>query len=162
MTKWSKEKKYYNILQELTGELDTLMNNYLQKLHNAFHEDYGLKHSHTDIVNKIKQDCMFVCYNKLGRIAFDERSEEEAIEEILEYNYDITDIEHMKEVEGIDLFSHLHSLNESCLKRTDQEWVQFGIHELLQGGKVNPGPIGSKRTQFCKCCGELVYISKEP
>ncbi len=22
-------------------------------------------------------------------------------------------------------------------------------------------PVGSKRTQFCKCCGEQIYISKE-
>ena len=157
-----KDTRYDKVLNELENDFDLLMGNYLQKLHNTFHEEYGLKDSHTDIVNKIRHDCMSIFSNKLGRITFDDRSEEEAIEEILEYNFDMKDIEHMKEVEGINLFSHLHSLNENCLKRTDQEWFQFGIHELLQGGKVNPGPIGSKRRQFCKCCGELVYISKEP
>jgi hypothetical protein len=157
-----KDTRYDKVLQELKNDFDVLMGNYLQRLHNAFHEDYGLKHSHTDIVNKIKQDCMSICSSKLGRIAFDERSEEEVIKEILEYNYDMADIKHMKEVEGIDLFSHLASLNENCLKRTDPEWFQFGIHALLQSGKVNPGSRGSKRTQFCKCCGEQIYISNEP
>ena len=157
-----KETKYKKVLHELKGEFDVLMDNYLQKLHNTFHEDKGLELSHEDIINKIKQDCMSIFSNNLGRIAFDDRSEEEVIKEILEYNYDITDIKHMKEVEGIDLFSHLHSLKENCLKRTDPEWFQFGIHGLLQSGKVNPGPRGSKRTQFSKCCGEQVYISHEP
>ena len=157
----SKGTRYDKVLQELKREFDVLIGNYLQKLHNAYHEDYGLKHSHTDIVNKIKHDCMSIYSSKLETIAFDDRSEEEIIKEILEYNYDMADIKHMKEVEGIDLFSHLHSLSENCLKRTDPEWFQFGIHELLQSGKVNPGSRGSKRTQFCKCCGEQIYISKE-
>jgi hypothetical protein len=154
-----KETKYKEVLQELKNEFDLFMGKYLEKLHNAFHEAYGLQHSHTDIVNKIKQDCMSIFSNNLGRIGFAERSEEAVIKEILGYNYDIADIKHMKEVERIDIFSHLHSLNENCLKRTDPEWFQFGIHELLQGGKVDPGPIGSRRTQFCKCCGEQIYIS---
>jgi len=59
---------------------------------------------------------MSIFSNNLERIAFDERSEEEVINEILEYNYDMADIKHMKEVEGIDLFSHVNSLNENCLK----------------------------------------------
>lgn len=47
-------------LEELKGEFDTLMYTYLQKLHNAFHEDNGLEVSHEVIVNKIKQDCMSI------------------------------------------------------------------------------------------------------
>jgi hypothetical protein len=162
VNKLNKSTRYDKVLQELKGEFNVLMGNYLQQLHNAFHEDKGPKLSHEGIVNKIKQDCMFIFSDNLGRIAFDERSEEEVVKEILEYNYNMTDIKHMKEVEGIDLFSHLHSLNENCLKRTDPEWFQFGIHELLQRGKVIPGAVGSKRTQFCKCCGEQIYISKDP
>jgi hypothetical protein len=158
----TKATKYDKVLQELKDEYDTLMGSYLQRLHNAFHEDNGLKLSREDFVEKIKQDCMsIILSHKLGRIAFDNRSEEEVINEILEYNYDMVDIKHMKELEGIDLYSHVDSLNEDCVKRTDPEWFQFGIHELLQNGKVDPGPIGSKRTQFCKCCGEQIYISHE-
>jgi hypothetical protein len=155
------ETKYDKSLQELGGEFDLLMNNYLQKLHDAFHEDNGLELSHTDIVNKIKQDCMSTFSSKLGRIAFDDRSEDEVIKEILEFNYTMTDIKHMKEVEGVDLFSHLASLSENCLKHSDTGWFTFGIHELIQKGKVDLGPKGSKRTQFCKCCGDPIYISCE-
>lgn len=154
----SKETKYDKALQELKGEFDVLMSDYLQKLHYASHEDNGLKLSHEDIINKIRQDCMSIFSNILGCIAFDDRSEEEVIKEILEYNYDMADIKHMKEVERKDLFSHLHSLNEYCIKRTEPGWVQFGIHQLIQNGKVIPGTVGSKRTQFCKCCGEQIYI----
>jgi hypothetical protein len=157
----NREPKFDNVLQELKGELNALMNRYLQKLHNAFHEDYGLELSHEDFVSKIKQDCMSIFSNNLGRIAFDDRSEDEVIKEILEYNFDVADIKHMKEVEGVDLFSQLGSLNENCVKRTDPEWFQFGIHKLLLEGKVDLGPIGSRRTQFCKCCGEQIYISHE-
>jgi len=157
-----KATKYDKVLQELKDEFDTLMGSYLQRLHNAFHEDYGLKLSHEDFVKKIKQDCMSIFSNKLGRIAFDNRSEEEVINEILAYNYDEKDIKHMKEIEKIDLYSHLHSLEENCVKRSDPKWYQYGIHELLQNGKVDLGPIGSKRTQFCKCCGEQIYISNSP
>ena len=156
-----KETKYDKALQELESEFDLLMHNYLQKLHTAFHEDNGLEPSHEDIVNRIKQDCMSIFSNKLGRIAFDDRSEDEVIKEILEYNYDMMDVKHMKEVEGLDLFSHLNQLNEYCLKRNDPGWFQFGIHELLQDGKVIPGRIGSKRTQFCKCCGEQIYLTNK-
>jgi hypothetical protein len=152
--KLNKETKYNKVLQDLKGEFDEIMSDYLQKLHNAFHEDYGLQHFHSDIVNKIKHDCMSIYSSKLETITFDERSEEEVIKEILEYNYDITDIKHMKEVERINFFSHLRSLNQNCLKRTDPEWFQFGADELLENGR-----IGSKRTQFCKYCGEQVHIS---
>ena len=67
----------------------------------------------------------------------------------------------MIKVEGINLFSHLQMLNQNCIKRGDPEWALVGIPEMLQNGKVNPGSVGSKRTQFCKCCGEPIYISKE-
>jgi hypothetical protein len=149
---------YNKALQKLKNEIDVLLSKHLQKLHNAFHEDNGLNHSHTAIIDKIKQDCMSIFFNKLGRIASDDRSEEEVVKEILEYNYDMEDIKYMKEVERKDLFSHLYSLNEYCIKRTDPQWSQFGIHELIRKGKVIPGSIGSKRTQFCKCCGEQIYI----
>ena len=59
--------KYKEALEELKGEFDTLMYTYLQKLHNAFHEDNGLEVSHEVIVNKIEQDCMFYFSNKLGK-----------------------------------------------------------------------------------------------
>jgi len=160
-SKLTKDTKYDKVLQELESEFGMLMGNYLQKLHNAFHENYGLKDSHTDIIDKIKHDCMSIFSIKLGRISFDERSEEEVIEEILKYNFDMKDIKYMKEVERIDLFSHLGSLNTNCVKRTGPEWFQFGIHELLQEGKIDLGPVGSRRTQFCKCCGEQIYISHE-
>jgi hypothetical protein len=162
MNRLSKDSTYKLTLQKLEGDFDRLMDNYLQKLHNAFHEDYGQKDSHTDIINKIKHDYMSIFSNKVGRITLDERSEDEVIKEILEYNFDMSDIKYMKQIEGIDLFSHLALLNENCVKRTDPEWFQFGIHELLQEGKVDLGPIGSRRTQFCKCCGERIYISHEP
>jgi ribosomal protein L37E len=153
--------QYDKVLQELKREIDALMEEYLQKLHNAFHEDYGLKRSHVNIVNRIKRDCMSIFSDKLGRIAFDDRSEDEIIKEILEYNHDMMDVKHMKEVEGLDLFSYLNQLNEYCLKRNDPGWFQFGIHELLQNGKVIPGRIGSKRTQFCKRCGEQIYLTNK-
>jgi hypothetical protein len=161
VNKLGKETKYEKVLQGLKNEFGVLKDNYLQKLHSALHEDEGLTLSHTDIVSKIEQDCISIFSNP-GRIAFDERNEESVIKEILEYNYDMADIKHMKEVEGINLFSHLHSLNEGCIKRTDPEWFQFGIDELLREGKVDLGPLGAKRTQFCKCCGEQIYISNEP
>ena len=153
----NRERKYDKVLQE-ENKSRVLMNDHLQKLHNAFHEDNGLNLSHKDIFDKIRQDCLSIFSNILGCVAFDGRSEEEVVNEILEYNYDMKDIKHMKEVEGIDLFSHLNSLNEYCIKRSDQKWFQFGIHELMQNGKVIPGSIGSRRTQFSKCCGEQIYI----
>jgi hypothetical protein len=153
---------YDMVLRELSDELNVLMDNYLQKLHTGYHEDHGIKDSHTDIINKIKRDCMSIFSDRLGKIGFDDRSEEEVIKEILEYNYDEKDIQHMKEIEKIDLYSHLHMLGENCIKRSNPGWFQYGIHELLQKGKVDPGSIGSKRTQFCKCCGEQIYISNSP
>jgi hypothetical protein len=135
------------------------MTKYAPKLHEASHEDNkGVKLSHSELVGKIQQDCIRVCAENTERIEFSEAREEEVIEEILEYNHDEADIEHMVTVENIDLYSHLSSLKEHCIKRTDPEWFQFGIHELLRNGKVNPGPLGSKRTQFCKCCGDQIYI----
>jgi hypothetical protein len=111
---------------------------------------------------------MSLSFNNLGRIAFDNRSEEEVIKEILEYNYDMADInydmadiKHMKEVERLDLYPIINQLNENCLKRTDPEWFSFGIHELLQNGKVDLGRRGSKRIQFCKWCGEGIHISSD-
>ena len=104
------ETKYKKALEELKGEFDTLMYTYLQKLHNAFHEDNSLEVSHEVIVNKIRQDCMSIFSIKLGSIAFDDRSEEEVIKEILEYNFDLPDVEHMKEVEGVDLYTFVNQL----------------------------------------------------
>jgi hypothetical protein len=134
---------------------------YLQKLHIIFHEDYGLKHSPTDIVNKIKRDCISVFSNKLESIAFYDRTQGQVIEEILQYNYDMEDIQHMTEVEQIELYPFLNWLNENCVKRTEPQWSQFGIHELIANGKANPGTIGVKRTQFCKYCGEAVNLGQD-
>jgi hypothetical protein len=67
----------------------------------------------------------------------------------------------MKEVEGIDLYPIINQLNENCLKRTDPEWFSFGVHELLQNGKVDLGPIGSNRIQFCKWCGEGIRLTSD-
>lgn len=72
----------------------------------------------------------------------------------------MADIRNTKEEEV--LFLHLESLNENCIKRTYPEWFQFNIYELLHGGKVDVEPIGNNCSQFCKCCGEQVYISNEP
>ena len=160
-SKLIKDTRYDKVLQEFKGDFDVLMRNYLQKLHDAFHEDKGIKYSHTDIVDKIKQDCMSIFSYKLGRITFDDRSEDEIIKEILEYNHDMMDIKHMTEVEGLDLYSYLHQLSEHCLKRNDPGWFQFGIHELLQNGKIIPGRIGSMRTQFCKFCGTQIYLTNK-
>ena len=124
-----KDTRYDKVLQEFKGDFDVLMRNYLQKLHDAFHEDKGIKYSHTDIVDKIKQDCMSIFSYKLGRITFDDRSEDEII--------------------------------KHCLKRNDPGWFQFGIHELLQNGKIIPGRIGSMRTQFCKFCGTQIYLTNK-
>lgn len=66
------ETKYKKVLQELKTEFDVLMHNYLQKLHIAFHEDNNLEVSHTEIVNKIKRDCMSIFSDKLETIAFDD------------------------------------------------------------------------------------------
>jgi hypothetical protein len=151
--------KYEKALRGLKGEFGTLMEKYLQKLHNAFHKDNGLNLSHNNFVDKVRQDCMSIFSNNLGRIALDERSEEEVTKEILEHNYDQEDIQYMKEIENIDLYSHLHTLERNCLKRSDTGWVTFGIHELIQNGKIDQASLGSKRTQFCKFCGEAVHIS---
>jgi hypothetical protein len=152
--------KYDRVIQELEKDYLILMTKYLSKLHDAFHEDNGSEASHEDLVNKIKQDGMSMCSN-LARIAFDDRTEEQVIEEILGYNYDMADVKHMRELEGLNLYPIVNQLNEYCIKRTDPEWFQFGIHELIQNGKVNPGTVGSKRTQFCKYCGEAVYLGQD-
>jgi hypothetical protein len=111
--------KYEAVLQELSEEHRILMAKYAPKLHEASHEDNkGVKLSHAELVGKIQQDCIRVCAENTERIIFSEASEEEVIEEILEYNHDEADIEHMVTVENIDLFSHLSS-KEYCIKRTD-------------------------------------------
>jgi hypothetical protein len=156
-----KQTKYAEVLQELEQEYLIVMTKYLSRLHDAFHEDNGFEASHEELVNKIKQDGISMCSNNLARIAFDDRTEEQVIEEILQYNFDMKDIQHMTEVEQIDLYPIVNQLNEYCIKRTDPEWFQFGIHELIQNGKVNPGTVGSKRTQFCKWCGEAVYLGQD-
>jgi hypothetical protein len=114
-----------------------------------------------ELINKIKQDCLLMCSNNLARLTFDDRTEEQVIKEILEYNFDETDIKHMKDVERIDLYPLLNWLDENCIKRKESQWFQFGIHDLIASGKANPGTIGSKRTQFCKFCGEEIYISMD-
>ena len=58
------------------------------------------------------------------------------LSEILEYNSDKADIEHMIEKEGINFFLHLQMLNKQCIKRADPEWSQFGISELLRMEKL--------------------------
>ncbi|MGH9988340.1 MAG: hypothetical protein ACRD8W_30770 [Nitrososphaeraceae archaeon] len=155
----NEDSRYNAILMELSKEYGNLMGKYAPKLHSASHEDNkGIKLSHVEMVRKIQQDCIHICTDNAMKITFSGAGEEELIGEILEYNYDEADVEHMIKVEKISLFSHLRVLNKYCIKRTDPEWFQFGIHELLQNGKVNPGALGSKRTQFCKCCGDQIYI----
>jgi hypothetical protein len=80
---------YDKAIRKLKREFGTLMNKYLQELHIAFHEDNGLSLSHNDFVEKVRQDCMSIFSNNLGKITFDDRSEEEVIKEILESNYDM-------------------------------------------------------------------------
>jgi hypothetical protein len=58
----------------------------------------------------------------------------------------------------LNLFSHLQLLNRKCVKHSDAEWSEFCISKRLQNKKVNPGPVGSKRTQFCKFCGEQICM----
>jgi hypothetical protein len=135
------------------------MTEYLSKLHGAFHEDIGLEASHVELVSKIKHYCILMCSNTLARLTFDDRAEEQVIQEILEYNYDEKDIKHMREVEHTDLYPLLNWLDKNCIKRTEPQWFDFGIHDLIANGKANPGTIGSKRTQFCKFCGEEIYAS---
>jgi hypothetical protein len=154
-----KQTKYDKVLEQLKNEYALLMTKYLSKLHHAFHEDNGLEVSHKDIVNRIEQDFMSISFNNLGGITFDDRTEEEIIKEILQYNYDMADVRHMKEVEQLNLYPIVNQLNEYCIKRTDPGWFQFGIHELMQNGKVNPGTVGINRPQFCRYCGEEVYLS---
>ena len=154
--------RYEKTLQELKEECEELMAKCAPELHKAFHEDQtGIEFSHMEMVKKIQEDCLRAYTEATYGITFRGEGEEEVIAEILEYNYDETDIEHMIKVEGINLFSHLQTLNRNCIKRADPEWSQFDIPELLRNGKVNPGPVGNKRTQFCKCCGDQIYISKE-
>jgi len=156
----SNDSRYNAILPELSKECEKLMGKYAPILHSACHADNkGIKLSHVELVRRIQQDCIQICTDHAMKITFRGAGEEELIGEVLEYNYDEADVEHMIKVEKISLFSHLRILNKNCIKRTDPEWFQFGIHELLQNGKVNPGPLGSKRTQFCKCCGDQIYVS---
>jgi hypothetical protein len=150
---------YEGVLQEIEKRYLELMTKFLPKLHDAYHKDKGLDASHVELVNKIKQDCVLMSSNTLERLTFDDRPEEEIIKEILEYNFDETDIKHMKQVERLDLYPFLNWLGEKCIKKTEPEWFQYRIHDLIASGKANPGTIGSKRTQFCKFCGEEVYIS---
>jgi hypothetical protein len=159
--KMKKAKKYDGVLQELEKKYMILMTTYLSKLHNAFHDDNGNEVSHEVIVSKIKQDCISICSRNLGSIAFDDRSEEEVVKEILEYNFDMADVKYIKEVEKADLYAIVNYLNENCIKRADPEWYTLGVHELLQNGKVDLGPRGSKRIQFCKWCGEGIYLSSD-
>jgi len=157
MSKVERLPSYDKILQDLEKQYLQLMTKHLSKLHDAFHKDKGLDASHVELINKIKQDCVLMSSNILARLTFDDRPEEEIVKEILEYNFDMEDIKHMKEVEHIDLYPLLHWLEENCVKRTGSEWFQFGIHELIANGKANPGTTGSKRTQFCMYCGEEIY-----
>ena len=156
-TKLSKETEYDKNLQKLKSECLILLDNYTQKLQSAYQEDKSLGFLNKDVVNKIREDCMRICSDTL-RLTFDERDEAVVIEEILEYNYDMNDIRYMKDTEKINLFSYVLQLNKYCIKKTDPEWFQFGIQELLQNKKINTEQIGSKHTQFCKGCGEQVYL----
>jgi hypothetical protein len=158
MSKIKRLPSYDNVLEELEKQYLALMTKYLSKMHDAFHKDKGLETSHAELVNKIKQDCVLMCSTNLARLTFDDRTEEEVIKEILEYNFDETDIKHMREVERIDLYPFLNWLDENCIKRTESQWYQFDIHELIANGQINPGTIGSMRTQFCKFCGKEIYM----
>jgi hypothetical protein len=156
----SSNTRYEKTLQELKDEYEELTTKYTPRLHKAYHEDRpGIEFSHMEMVKKFQEDCNRICTEATYGITFSGEGEDEVIAEILEYNYDERDIEHMIKVEGINLFKHLQTLNRDCIKRTDPEWALFDIPELFQNGKVNPGPVGSMRTQFCKCCGEQIYIS---
>jgi hypothetical protein len=152
---------YDKILQDLEKQYLLLITNYLPNMHHAFHDDKGLEASHVELVNTIRKDCMLMCSNNLARLTFDDRTEDQVIKEILEYNFDMEDVKHMKDEENIDLYPIVDQLNEHCLKRTDPAWSRFGIHELIQTGKVDPGSRGSKRTQFCSWCGEAILLSSD-
>jgi hypothetical protein len=156
-----KEEKYKKILQDLKSDFHVLMSSYLQNLHDSIHEDLSRSLSHVDIAKKIKNDCLSIFSHKLDLIAFDERSEVEVANQILAYNYDMEDIKYMKEVEQVDLYPIADELNEYCLKHNDPRWFTFGIHELLQNGNVDLGARGSKRLQFCRWCGEGIYLSSD-
>lgn len=161
MSKMKRLPSYDMVLQDLEKQYLLLMTKYLSKMHEAFHKDKGVEASHAELVNAIRQDCLLMCSNNLARLTFDDRTEEQIIKEILEYNFDTEDVKHMKEVEDVDLYPILNQLNEYCLKRTNPQWFSFGIHELLQNGKVDRGPRGSKRLQFCRWCGEGIYLSSD-
>lgn len=158
MSKMKEIPSYDKVLQELEKQYLVLMTKYLSKLHDAFHKDRGSEASHIELVNRIKQDCILMCSNSLARLTFDDRTEEEVIKEILEYNFDETDIKHMREVERIDLYPILYLLEKYCIKRSSPEWFQFGVHELMQSGKVDPGTVGVNRPQFCIYCGEEIFL----
>jgi hypothetical protein len=150
---------YDKVLQDLEKQYLLLMTKYLPKMHDAFHEDKGMEASHVELVNAIRKDCMLICSNNLSKLSFDDRTQDQVIKEILEYNFDMEDVKHMKDDENIDLYAILNQLDEYCIKRTDPAWFNFGIHELIQTGKVDPGSRGSKRTQFCKWRGEALLLS---
>lgn len=155
----SDNAKYEMILQKLSEECGVIFERFVPELHRASHEDHGSTElSHLQLVRKIQKDCIHLCAELAHRITFDGTRDQDVISEILEYNYDKADIEHMIRVENMNLFSHLQQVNKDCVKRSDPEWSEFGISERLQNGKANSGPIGSKRTQFCKFCGEQIYI----
>ena len=54
----------------------------------------------------------------------------EVIEEMLDHDYDEVTLIMIK------------IKDKSLLTFTDPEWSLFGIPELLQNGKVDPGPVG--------------------
>lgn len=87
--------------------------------------------------------------------------EEEVIDEILQYNYDRADVQHMRDAENIDLCLYVNWLNQNCVKGTEPQWFQFGIHKLIANGKANLRTVGINRPQFCKYCGEEIYSSKD-
>jgi hypothetical protein len=145
----ARQASYDKVLQELDKQYLALMTKFLSKLHDAYHKDKGLDAS------RIRQDCVSMSSNTFARLTLDDRSEEEVIKEILQYNFDETDIKHIKQVERLDLYPFLNWLDENCIKKTEPEWFQYGIHDLIATGKANPGTIGSKRTQFCRFCGDI-------
>jgi hypothetical protein len=159
MAKTKRPWNYDKVLQDLEKQFLLLMTEYLPRIHEAFLEDKGMKASHVDLINTIRKDCMLICSNNLEKLTFDGRTEDQVIKEILEYNFDPEDVKHMKDGENIDLYPIVDQLNEHCLKRTDPAWFRLGIHELIQNGKVDLGSRGSKRTQFCRWCGEGILLS---
>ena len=78
--------------------------------------------------------------------------------EILNYNFSPDDIQHMKDVEHTNLQSLLESLKEYLITRDSPLWQLYGIDSMIRKGGEGYHKLGSKRVQFCKHCGEVIYF----